>query len=93
MAEKARARVLISGLVQGVGFRYFVTSHADQYPITGYVRNLDTGSVEIVAEGEKEEVYAFLRGIRKGPAHAEIISFQTEWTPFQGKFDKFFVQY
>ncbi|MFH2055513.1 MAG: acylphosphatase [bacterium] len=93
MAELARARVLISGLVQGVGFRYFVTSTAEQFPITGYVRNLDTGSVEIVAEGDKEEVYGFLRLLRKGPAHAEIISFQTEWSPYQGKFKDFFVKY
>ena len=93
MAEMVRARVLISGLVQGVGFRYFVTSRAEQYPITGYVRNLDTGSVEIVAEGDKEQVYGFLRAVRTGPAHAEIISFQTEWSNYEGKFEDFFVKY
>lgn len=93
MAELSRARVLISGLVQGVGFRYFVTSRADQYKVTGYVRNLDTGSVEIVAEGDKEEVYSFLRALRKGPAHAEIINFQTEWSVYQGEFEEFFVKY
>jgi acylphosphatase len=93
MADRARARVLISGLVQGVGMRYFVTSRADQYDVTGYVRNLDTGSVEVVAEGEKQTVYDFLRSIRKGPAHAEIMSFQTEWGPYQGKFENFFVKY
>jgi acylphosphatase len=93
MAEIARARVLISGLVQGIGFRYFVTSRAEQYPITGYVRNLDTGSVEVVAEGEKQQVYDFLRALRKGPTHAEIMNFQAEWSPPSGEFENFFVKY
>ena len=60
MSELACARVLINGLVQGVGFRYFVTSRAVSYEVCGYVRNLDTGGVEIEVEGTREEINKFL---------------------------------
>jgi acylphosphatase len=93
MSDYATARVLISGRVTGVGFRYFVTSRAEGFNVAGYVRNLDTGSVEVMAEGERREVYDFLMAIRPGPAHAEVTAFQTDWQPYQKQFDTFFVKY
>lgn len=93
MADMACARVLISGLVTGVGFRYFVTSRAERFSITGFVRNLDTGSVEIEVEGERQEVYDFLMEVKPGPANAVVQSFQTEWKQYEQKYDKFFVKY
>jgi acylphosphatase len=53
-------RVLYSGRVQGVGFRYTAQGLAAGYPVTGYVRNLPSGEVELVAEGEDSIVEAFL---------------------------------
>lgn len=52
--------VYYSGRVQGVGFRYTARSVAGKYPVTGYVRNLPGGDVELVAEGEADQVDAFL---------------------------------
>jgi acylphosphatase len=52
--------MLFSGRVQGVGFRYTVRSIAKHHPVTGYVRNLSDGSVELVAQGELPEVNSLL---------------------------------
>jgi acylphosphatase len=56
-------RVLYSGRVQGVGFRYTAQSLAASYPVAGYVRNLPSGQVELVAEGEDSVVEAFLAAV------------------------------
>lgn len=93
MSEMATARVLITGRVQGVGFRYFVTSTADRYPVKGYVRNLETGAVEIEAEGEKKSVHAFLTAVRPGPSNAQVSEFQLEWKPYEDKYQDFSVKY
>jgi acylphosphatase len=58
-------RVIYSGHVQGVGFRYTAQSLAAGYPIAGYVRNLPSGEVEMVAEGESDSVEAFLAAVAR----------------------------
>lgn len=58
-------RVYYSGRVQGVGFRYTAQGLAEQFPVTGYVRNLPHGDVELVAQGEAVEVDAFLAAVAK----------------------------
>ncbi len=58
-------RVRYSGRVQGVGFRYTAQYVAAAYPITGYVRNLPDGDVELVAEGQPEHVQAFLAEVAR----------------------------
>ena len=55
--------VRYSGQVQGVGFRYTTQWLAESYPVTGFVRNLPGGDVEVVAEGEAEQVEAFLTAL------------------------------
>jgi acylphosphatase len=63
-------QILYSGTVQGVGFRYSVKSVANGFEITGTVRNLADGRVELLAEGVKDELEAFRHGIRdSGLAH------------------------
>lgn len=57
--------VFYSGRVQGVGFRYTVKSITTGYEVTGTVRNLDDGRVELIAEGEREELDAFRQAIRE----------------------------
>ena len=59
-----RREVRYRGRVQGVGFRYTARSIAQLYPVTGYVKNLADGSVELVVEGLAEDVSAVLRAIR-----------------------------
>ena len=62
--SKERFRVYYSGRVQGVGFRFLSRHLAQRFAVNGYVRNLDDGRVEIVAEGEPSEVNAFLDAVR-----------------------------
>jgi len=63
--SRQRMTVFYSGRVQGVGFRYTVKSITTGYEVTGTVRNLDDGRVELIAEGEREELDAFRRAIRE----------------------------
>jgi len=58
-------QVLYSGDVQGVGFRYTVKSVATGFDVTGTVRNLPSGRVELIAEGRREELEAFRRAVRE----------------------------
>lgn len=62
---RQRMTVFYSGRVQGVGFRYTVKSITPGFEITGTVRNLDDGRVELIAEGEREELDAFRQAVRE----------------------------
>lgn len=65
-------RFLVTGRVQGVGFRYFTETTAVSLGLRGFVRNLRDGRVEVVAEGAAEAVDAFEQALRTGPAHARV---------------------
>ena len=65
-------RFLVSGRVQGVGFRYFVQDHASAEGVHGYVRNLPDGRVEALVEGDDESVLRVERALRRGPASAQV---------------------
>ena len=62
-----RAIVELSGLVQGVGFRYKVDKIAQRHPVRGTVRNLPSGEVEIDIEGDDDAVEAFIREVLENP--------------------------
>ncbi len=62
---RKRLQVFFSGSVQGVGFRYTARHLAERYAVTGFVRNLSNGQVELLAEGEEQTLAAFLDGIAK----------------------------
>jgi len=80
--------VFYSGRVQGVGFRYTVKSITTGYEVTGTVRNLDDGRVELIAEGEREELDAFRQAIREsglgGLIQREEENFGTASGQFRG---------
>lgn len=65
-------RVLVSGQVQGVGFRYFVESRAAAEGVHGWVRNLADGRVEALIEGDRESVDRVEAALRRGPAAARV---------------------
>jgi acylphosphatase len=66
------ARYLISGQVQGVGFRWFVARHARSLGLAGYARNLADGRVEVVVSGPEEALPPLERLLRAGPVHAHV---------------------
>jgi acylphosphatase len=65
-------RWLISGEVQGVGFRFFAQRAAARHQVTGYARNLADGRVEVLAEGSVESVEGFKHDLAAGPSHARV---------------------
>jgi acylphosphatase len=65
-------RFVVSGRVQGVGFRYFVQDHAAVEGLHGHVRNLPDGRVEAVIEGDEDAVLRVERALRRGPASAQV---------------------
>ncbi len=82
-------RAVVHGDVQGVGFRYFVTRTARPLGLSGWVRNRDDGSVEIVAEGEKRNLEELLRAAREGPRHASVTGVDVQWSKAAGDLDPF----
>jgi acylphosphatase len=65
-------RFLVSGMVQGVGFRWFVARHARALGLAGYARNLPDGRVEVVVSGPDDALPALERLLRTGPANAQV---------------------
>ncbi len=84
--------IIVKGLVQGVGFRYFVERQALQLGIKGYARNLYNGDVEIEAEGDRSLVEEFIKEVKIGPRSAHVKDLKIEWTEFQNKFKGFEVK-
>ncbi len=65
-------KAIVTGMVQGVFFRATVKDHASSFSLTGYAKNLDDGSVEIVAQGSKEDLEKFLQKVKENPGKAQI---------------------
>jgi len=76
--EKQARRYFVSGMVQGVGFRYFAQDAAEQLRLTGYVRNLRDGRVEAYAIGTGDQQQRFLAALKKGPRGAMVHSVAME---------------
>jgi len=66
------AKFLVSGEVQGVGFRWFVARHSRRLGLHGHARNLDDGRVEVVVRGENESLNELESLLGEGPAHAQV---------------------
>jgi acylphosphatase len=71
-------RFVVQGRVQGVGYRYFVLRQADALGVAGFARNLDDGSVEVVAEGSDASLGDLESRLREGPAFAGVASVERE---------------
>lgn len=79
MAEHGRIEVVVSGRVQGVGFRWFTQREARGLGVAGWVRNEPDGSVRLVAEGPQEALETLVARLHDGPSGAEVTSVQTAW--------------
>ena len=77
------ARWLISGRVQGVGFRWFVCREAQRLGIAGWARNLPDGAVEVVGVGSPDAVAAFEAALAQGPLMARVDSLRRDEFPHQ----------
>lgn len=91
--EQRRIHIWISGRVQGVFFRDSTRSRAWELGLSGWVRNLRDGRVEIVAEGEAEAVQRLLEWAGQGPPHARVEQVEVEEETPQGDLAGFMVRY
>ena len=78
-SEPARARIRVTGRVQGVGYRQSAVSEASRLGVSGSVRNLPDGSVEAVAEGPRGAVEALVAWCGRGPWGARVASLEVGW--------------
>jgi acylphosphatase len=90
---KVRAHVIVSGIVQGVNFRYHTKLKAKENNVTGWVRNLVDGRVEAVFEGEKKCVEKIIEFCKVGPPNAYVSKVEVRWEKFEGEFDDFEIRY
>jgi len=91
--NKSQVIVFYSGHVQGVGFRYCVCSIARKYDITGYVRNLSDGRVELCAEGQDDQLVNFLNDIHSSHLKNYFSHSQKQWSDYTGRFNSFALRY
>jgi acylphosphatase len=88
-----RIHVFISGRVQGVFFRAHTRSWATELGVKGWVRNLQDGRVELVAEGPRHALEELLKRVRVGPPAASVENVRVEWGRATGEFEDFEVRY
>jgi acylphosphatase len=74
-----RARISVTGRVQGVGYRAFVVRLATQRGLFGGVRNLDDGRVELEAEGPKDRILSLIEDLKAGPPASRVTDVHVEW--------------
>jgi len=91
--SKERVRIIVSGMVQGVFFRASTRDEAVRLGIGGWVRNQNDGSVEIVAEGTREQIEEFIDWCRTGPPDARVDELDISRGEFLSEFDKFVIKY
>jgi acylphosphatase len=88
-----RVHVLIDGQVQGVAFRYFADKYANRLGLSGWVKNLSDGRVEVVAEGPAADVDQFLERLKEGPRLAVVERFDVTRELATGEFSGFRVAF
>ena len=90
-ADRIRAHLVITGLVQGVSYRASARFEALRLKLTGWVRNLPNGDVEAIVEGEPTGVEQFIAWCRRGPEEAQVESVKHDAAPATGEFTTFAV--
>ena len=89
MTKKARVSLLINGQVQGVFFRLKAKEEADKLGLTGWVKNNGNGTVECLAEGDKDKLEQFIDWCQQGPEAAQVEKVEVEWQSYGGEFSGF----
>ena len=81
--------IIVQGLVQGVGFRYFVYRHASRLGLAGWVRNLYSSEVELEAEGDRSMIEELIKELKVGPRSAQVKDLKIEWQEFKSRYQGF----
>jgi acylphosphatase len=89
MAQPGRARIVISGMVQGVAYRQSAVWEAERLGLRGWVRNLPDGRVEALAEGPRERVESLVAWCWRGPPAARVSGVAVTWSEARGDLQAF----
>jgi acylphosphatase len=87
--DLVRAHAVVTGRVQGVGFRFTAVDQARRLGVCGWVRNQADGSVEVEVEGERAGVEALVRFLHRGPPGARVEDVALRWEPHRGDLPPF----
>jgi len=90
--NKKRMHAMIVGMVQGVGFRFFVFQNARDRNLNGWVRNRSNGDVEIMAEGSESDLEYLRRKVEVGPPAAQVTNVNVQWMDYEGDLSRFDVR-
>lgn len=90
---RVAAEIVVEGMVQGVGYRYFAQRRAEGLGLGGYVMNLRDGRVRVRVEGDREIIEAYVRDLEKGPPLARVEKVSVSWVPPTGKHRGFTVRF
>ncbi len=93
MTDLASVHVVVYGYVQGVFFRAFVSQWATELGLTGYVRNLPEGGVEVNAEGERKHLEELIGYLKVGPRAARVEKVVVNWSEYTGNYSRFSIRY
>lgn len=93
MSELKRAKIIVTGLVQGVGYRYFVMRHADNLNLNGYTQNLFNGEVLTEVEGDFGLINELIKQLKIGPMKSHVANCFVEWSENKNEFTRFEVRY
>jgi len=85
--------LILSGRVQGVGFRYFVESIAGRFGINGFVKNTFDRKVEVVCQGEEEDLKKFVDEVKKGPSFSVVTDVKIEEIKDSKKYNIFEIKF
>jgi acylphosphatase len=88
-----KATIIVQGIVQGVGYRFFAVEIAKQYNIKGYARNLPDGNVEVIAEGDEGMLNEFIKRLKIGPGSARVTGIDVKWDDTDFGFDSFDIRF
>lgn len=88
-----RICIVVSGRVQGVFFRHYTNKRAAKLGLTGFVRNLSDGNVEVIAEGDESKLKELVKFCRKGPKSSYVEGIKIEYGKPNGEFNTFSIRY
>lgn len=93
MESLKRTKIIVNGLVQGVGFRYFVIRRAKKLGLKGYTQNLYSGEVLTEVEGDEGLIQELIKELKVGPSQAHVKNCIVEWSEYKNEFKDFEVRY
>ena len=86
------AKIIILGLVQGVGYRHFCYRKATDLNLKGSVRNEPDGAVSVIVEGDRSSIESFIKSLKVGPSFSNVKDITVSWAEFSGKYESFGIE-